>query len=158
LTSAIPSSIDKDIKKESLWDKAIDAEQRIKQIGETIEPEFYEVITDRQKASQILVDLAKSVKSEELILLPNDKSMVRLNRLGVFDYAIKASQENAAEVKIICPLSQVNSHIVKKISDHAPNIKATTPHPAAQTTLDLNGIQASTSKHKTTNKQLFLFF
>jgi two-component system, OmpR family, sensor histidine kinase VicK len=123
LTSAIPSSIDKDIKKESLWDKAIDAEQRIKQIGETIEPEFYEVITDRQKASQILVDLAKSVKSEELILLPNDKSMVRLNRLGVFDYAIKASKENAAEVKIICPLSQVNSHIVKKISDHAPNIK-----------------------------------
>jgi two-component system, OmpR family, sensor histidine kinase VicK len=123
LTSPIPSSIDKDIKKESLWDKAIDAEQRIKQIEETIEHELYDVITDRQKASQILVDLAKSVKSEALILLPNDKSMVRLNRLGVFDYTIKASQENAAEVKIICPLSQVNSHIVKKITDHAPNIK-----------------------------------
>jgi two-component system sensor histidine kinase VicK len=49
--------------------------------------------------------------------------MVRLNRLGVIDYAIKASQENHAEVKIICPLSDVNSEIIKKISDNAPNIK-----------------------------------
>jgi two-component system, OmpR family, sensor histidine kinase VicK len=49
--------------------------------------------------------------------------MVRLDRLGVIDYAIKASQQNAAEVKVICPLSQVNFEIVKRISDKAPNIK-----------------------------------
>ena len=35
--------------------------------------------------------------------------MIRLNRLGVIDYTIKASQEKDAEVKIICPLSEVNS-------------------------------------------------
>jgi signal transduction histidine kinase len=58
-----------------------------------------------------------------LILLPNDKSMLRLDRLKVFDYVIKASQENAAEVKIVCPLSKVNFDIVKRISDDAPNIK-----------------------------------
>jgi hypothetical protein len=40
--------------------------------------------------------------------------MVRLNLLGVIDYTIKASHENGAEVKIICPLSEVNSEIVKK--------------------------------------------
>jgi two-component system, OmpR family, sensor histidine kinase VicK len=50
--------------------------------------------------------------------------MVRLDRLQVFDYILKVSQENnGAGVKIICPLSQINSHIVKRISDLAPNIK-----------------------------------
>ncbi|MFL6383331.1 MAG: ATP-binding protein, partial [Nitrososphaeraceae archaeon] len=69
------------------------------------------------------VELAKSVKEEALIVLPNDRSMVRLDRLGVIDYAIKASQVNGADVKIICPLSEVNSRVVKKISDNAHNIK-----------------------------------
>ncbi|MFL6383871.1 MAG: sensor histidine kinase [Nitrososphaeraceae archaeon] len=123
-TSSSPSSMDKDIKKGTLRDNTTTlGEQIIREIEQAVEPEFYDVITDRQKAGQILVELAKSVKSEALLLLPRDKSMVRLDRLQVFDYIIKASQENDAEVKIICPLSQINSHIVKRISDYAPNIK-----------------------------------
>jgi two-component system, OmpR family, sensor histidine kinase VicK len=118
------SQIDKDVK-EDLHEIMQYQEQTSLEIEKAIEPEFSEVVTDHQKAGQILVELAKSVKSEALILLPRDKSMVRLDRLQVFDHIIKASQENnnAAEVKIICPLSQINSHIVKRISDCAPNIK-----------------------------------
>ena len=118
------SHIDKDVK-EDLHEIMQYQEQTSLEIEKEIEPEFFEVVTDHQKASKILVELAESVKSEALILLPRDKSMVRLDRLQVFDYIIKASQENnnAAEVKIICPLSQINSHIVKRISDCAPNIK-----------------------------------
>jgi two-component system, OmpR family, sensor histidine kinase VicK len=107
---------------ENLWNKSIPAEQRIKEIEEGIEPEFYDIIDDRTKAGQILVDLAKSINKQALLLLPNDKSMVRLDRLGVIDYTIKASQEKGAEVKIICPLSEVNSEILKQISNKAPNI------------------------------------
>src|ERR687887_412864 len=40
---------------DSFWNKAIPAEQRIRDIEEGLEREFFEVITDRQKASQILV-------------------------------------------------------------------------------------------------------
>jgi two-component system sensor histidine kinase VicK len=107
----------------TLWDKATSAEQKIREIEEGIEQEYYKVITDHKKVSQILLELAKSVKEEALIVLPNDRSMVRLDRLGVIDYAIKASQVNGTDVKIICPLSEVNSKVVKKISDNAPNIK-----------------------------------
>ena len=67
--------------------------------------------------------MAKSVKEEALLLLPNDKAMVRTERLGVIDYVIKASQENGATIKIICPLSKLNSNIVKRISEQAPNIR-----------------------------------
>jgi two-component system, OmpR family, sensor histidine kinase VicK len=107
---------------ETFWDKAISAEQRIREIEEEREPDFYEVITDNEKASQILIDLAHSVKKEALFFLPNDKAMLRLDRMGLIDHTIKASQ-NGATVKIICPLSNGNDHIVKKISEKAPQIQ-----------------------------------
>src|ERR671921_830805 len=107
-----------------LWRDAIDAKERILSIEQGIEPEFFEVINDREKANQILVDLAKSVKKEALFLLPNDKAIIRVDRVGVVDYLINASQQkNAAVIKIICLLSEENSGVLKKISEHAPNIK-----------------------------------
>ncbi|HYT42763.1 MAG TPA: HAMP domain-containing sensor histidine kinase, partial [Methylomirabilota bacterium] len=94
---------------------------------EGVEPEIFEVITDPLKASQIIVDLAKSVRREAIFLLPADKSMRRVDRLGVIDHLIKASQ-NSATVRIICPLSEENSDIVKKISTSAPNIRILNGH------------------------------
>jgi two-component system, OmpR family, sensor histidine kinase VicK len=107
---------------DTLWDRAIPAEQKINEIEEGIEPEFLEVITDHKKASQIVIDLAKSAKTEVLLLLPNDKGMIRMDKLGVIDYLIKASSQNGASIKIICPLSEENSDSVKRISQKAPNI------------------------------------
>jgi hypothetical protein len=126
--TASPSQIDKDDVKEDLHKIMQYQEQTSLEIEKektkAFEPEFFEVVNDLQKAGRILVKLAKSVKNEALILLPRDKSMVRLDKLQIFDYIIKASQQNnAIEVKIICPLSQINSHIVKRIYDCAPNIK-----------------------------------
>ena len=107
---------------DTFWDKAISAEQRIREIEEEREPDFYEVITDNEKASQILIDLAKAVKKEALFLLPNDKAMLRLDRMRLIDYAIKASQ-NGATVKIICQMSEANAKVVKRISERAPLIQ-----------------------------------
>jgi len=107
---------------DALWNKAISAEQRIREIEEGIEPEFFEVFTDNGKVTQILIDVTKSAKKEVLMLLANDKSMVRMATLGVIDYVIRVSQENVT-VKIICPLSEENSEIVKRISEQAPSIK-----------------------------------
>ena len=127
--TASPSQIDRNDVKEDLHKIMQYQEQTSLEIEKektkAFEPEFFEVVSDLQQAGQILVKLAKSVKSEALILLPRDKSMVRLDKLQVFDYIIKASQQNnaAVEVKIICPLSEINAHIVKRISDCAPNIK-----------------------------------
>jgi hypothetical protein len=107
---------------EELWKNGIDAKDRIAAIEQGLEPEFLEVITDNEKASQILVDLAKSVKKEALFLLPIDRAMSRVDRLGIIDYLIHASR-NGAEVKIICPLSSENADIVKRISSNARDIK-----------------------------------
>jgi two-component system, OmpR family, sensor histidine kinase VicK len=107
----------------SLWNRSMPAELIIKEIEEGIEAEFFEVIDETKKISQILIDLAKSVTNEMLLLLPNDRAMVRINKLGVIDYLVKASKENGASIKIICPLSAANSFIVKWVTDNAPDIK-----------------------------------
>jgi two-component system sensor histidine kinase VicK len=107
---------------EELWRNGTDAADRIREIEQGIEPEFLEVINDHEKVSQIVVDLVKSARREVLLLLPSSKGMVRMDRLRGFDYLINASQ-NGATINIICPLSEENSDIVKKISQKAPNIR-----------------------------------
>jgi two-component system sensor histidine kinase VicK len=109
---------------DTLWNRAIPAEQKIKEIEEGIEPEYFEVFTDRdrERVSQILLNLAKSVKKEALILIPSAKAMIRVDRLGAIDHIIDASQRGAT-VKIICPLSEENSRIIRKIDEQAPAVK-----------------------------------
>jgi signal transduction histidine kinase len=109
---------------EELWNNGVDAKERIASIEQGLEPEFLEVIADHKKASKILVDLAKSVKKEGLLLLPISRSMVRMDRLGVIDHLIQASRKNdSVQIKIICPLSSENEEIAKRISTSTPNIR-----------------------------------
>src|SRR5919199_1662486 len=105
-----------------LWKDGIDAKERIVAIEQGIEPEFVEVINDSQRAKKVLIDLTKSVRKEALFILPNDKAMRRVDKLGVIDHLINASQ-NGAIIKIICPLSKENFDIVKKMSDNGSNIR-----------------------------------
>ena len=109
---------------ESFWNKAIPAEQRIREIEEGIEPEFFEIIAERKKISQIFLDLVGSAKKEALVLFPNDKAMVRAYRLGLIDYLVELSQnEKAVSIKIICQLSDENVGIVQRVSEQAPGIR-----------------------------------
>ena len=108
---------------ETLWKKSTSAEEKIRQFEEGTTPEYFEVFTDRDRevVSQILLELAKSVREEALILLPNARAMVRVDRLGFIGYIIEASQKGAT-VKIICPLSDENLEILNKISEQAPAV------------------------------------
>jgi two-component system, OmpR family, sensor histidine kinase VicK len=105
----------------NLWEKSTPAIQRIKELEEGTESEFFKVITDNKKISQILIDLINSVVKEVVLLLPNDRALVRIDKLGIIDSLIKASQ-NGVIVKIICPLSKGNLQIQKKIADNASDI------------------------------------
>ena len=109
---------------ETLWNKAIPAEQRLREIEEGIEAEVFETITNHEVISQILVDLAKSVKKEALFFLPNDKAMVRIDKLGIVDYLIKASQKSDTTIiRVVCPLSNENAEVTNKIAKNAPRIQ-----------------------------------
>ncbi|HEV2877707.1 MAG TPA: HAMP domain-containing sensor histidine kinase, partial [Nitrososphaeraceae archaeon] len=97
------------------WENAIQSKDRIHQLETGIEPEFYKVITDGEMAGQLIRDLTISVKREALLFLPNSKSLVRSDNLGIIDKLIETSQKGAT-VKIICPMSEQNLNTVEKIS------------------------------------------
>lgn len=107
---------------EALWNKSLPAEDMINEIEAGVDPEVLELISDRNKATEIYVDLARSVEKEALFLLADSKAMLRADKLGVIDYLIRASSEKGATIKIVCPLDKENSEIVKRISVKAPNI------------------------------------
>ena len=100
----------------------LSAENRIREIQKGRESEFLEVIQDAQKATDIYVDLARSIDNEGLLLFANSMAMVRADRLGIVDYLIRASNKEAS-IKIICPLTEENIQIIKKISEKAPRIR-----------------------------------
>jgi hypothetical protein len=81
---------------EALWNKSLPAEDIINEIEAGVEPEVLELISDRNKATEIYVDLARSVEKEALFLLADSKAMLRADKLGVIDYLIRASSEKGA--------------------------------------------------------------
>jgi signal transduction histidine kinase len=112
---------------DSLWNKSIGANEKIREIEEGIEAEFYEVITDNEKAKDVYIDLAKSIEKEALLLFANSKAVLRSDKLGIINYLIEASTKTGAmkgaTIRIICPLTVENSHIIKKILEKAPDIR-----------------------------------
>ena len=72
-----------------------------------------------RKQHNILIDLAKNAQNEILFLLPNDKALTRIDRLGIIDYLVgkcnEEKKEGMIQVKIICPLSDTNLNIVNRI-------------------------------------------
>jgi two-component system, OmpR family, sensor histidine kinase VicK len=108
---------------ETLWTKAIPAEDKIREIEEGTESQFLQIISDRKKATEIYIDLARSVNNEALLLFANGRAMQRADKLGILDCLIDASQKKGALVKIISPLTEENSQIVQRICDRAPSVK-----------------------------------
>jgi two-component system, OmpR family, sensor histidine kinase VicK len=62
---------------ETFWDKAIPAKNKIKEIEEGLKYEYLEAISDYKKATDIYIDLARSVEKEALLLFANSKVMSR---------------------------------------------------------------------------------
>ena len=112
---------------DNVWNKSIGANEKIREIEEGIESEFYEIITDNEKAKNVFIDLAKSIENEALLLFANSQALIRSDKLGIINYLIEASSKTGAmkgaTIRIICPLTIENSHVISKILEKAPDIR-----------------------------------
>jgi two-component system sensor histidine kinase VicK len=107
---------------ETLWNKAVPAEQRIRELEQGVEREFVEVITDGARATQLFVEFASSVKKEAQLILSHSMVMERTRKLGMWDLLIEAAN-NGAKIQVISPITNNNEQLVKEITVRAPNIK-----------------------------------
>jgi two-component system, OmpR family, sensor histidine kinase VicK len=76
---------------DTLWNVSVPAEQRIEQLDEGIEHEFLQVISNQKKVSQVFTHIVESMEKEALILVPTDRIMTGLDKLGIIKHIIKAS-------------------------------------------------------------------
>jgi two-component system sensor histidine kinase VicK len=49
--------------------------------------------------------------------------MIRTDKLGMWDHLIQASNQKKANIRVVCPITNINAHIANRISLIAPNIK-----------------------------------
>lgn len=89
---------------EMLWRKAVSSEDRIREIEEGVEPEFIEVISDKNQVARLLLKLVKEAKKEVMVLLPNANAVERVNKMGLWHELIAASK-NKIKVRVICPFT-----------------------------------------------------
>ena len=96
---------------ETLWNKAIPADQKIRGIEEGIELGKTDIIQSPSKILELFINLIKSAKSEVLLMLPTINAFLREERIGVIELLKKSATENNVHVRIITP----SIDVVKKI-------------------------------------------
>jgi nitrogen-specific signal transduction histidine kinase len=98
---------------ESFWNKAIPAENRIKELEEGFVLGSTEVIQIPSRTKELFLDLVKSAKEEVLLLLPTTNAFLREQRIGIIQL-LKEAAERSVIVRILTP---INKTIEESIHD-----------------------------------------
>jgi two-component system, OmpR family, sensor histidine kinase VicK len=114
----------------TLWNKAISSEEKIKEIEEGIEPEFTEIIRNHDDSQSLEWDLLEATKEEIQIIYSTIKAYKLQESLGVMDYLAKLSN-SGIKVKLLTPKDS-------SIEESLQNLKATS-------TIDINYLETETA-------------
>lgn len=107
---------------QALWATAKLAEERMAEVEEGREPEFFESIRDRNEASDIFQSLVITSKEEILLQLPSSKTLEQLQKLRAIDKLVEKSTNPSLVIKVITPVDLQNDTAVKNICERAPGI------------------------------------
>ncbi|HEX6280677.1 MAG TPA: HAMP domain-containing sensor histidine kinase [Nitrososphaera sp.] len=87
---------------ETLWNKAIPAEQRIKEIEEGRAPEKLEIIEDTQKSISRAFDIMNKTQKELLVLFATQRTFTIALQAGTA-YIYRKMSENGVKIKVLVP-------------------------------------------------------
>lgn len=97
---------------ENLWSQSIPAKQKIRELEEGIESEFFDVIYDYQKIIIILNKIIGLSKGEIRVLLPIEEYLIILGNKGIVDKLLEFSKKNNT-LKIITTKEEMNFNFNK---------------------------------------------
>jgi two-component system, OmpR family, sensor histidine kinase VicK len=100
---------------ETLWNKAIPAEQRIREIEEGIKPEVIETIREPKVTQERVFELIRSAKEEILIIFSTSNAFRRQEKAGALDLLIRTAKSKDLKVRILSPVDDYVGNIVDKI-------------------------------------------
>ena len=100
---------------ETLWSKAIPAEQRIREIEEGIKPEVIETIREPEVTQARVLEIIKSANEEILVIFSTSSAFRRQERAGAVDLLIRTAKSRHLKVRVLSPFDDYVRNIIDKI-------------------------------------------
>ncbi len=117
---------------ETLWDKAVPAEQRIKEIEQESELQRIAVIYDARQTLELFHWLIMSAEREIKVVFPTANALIRQDKAGILFLLQEAAAVKKCQVKVLMPNDESirnfmhdNSNISTRFIDHEESGKAT---------------------------------
>jgi two-component system sensor histidine kinase VicK len=100
---------------ETLWSKAIPAEQRIREIEEGIKLEVIETIREPEVTQARALEIIKSANEEILVIFSTSNAFRRQERAGAVDLLIRTAKSRHLKVRVLSPFDDYVRNIIDKI-------------------------------------------
>jgi K+-sensing histidine kinase KdpD len=99
----------------ALWDKAVPAEHRIREIEQGVEPQRIAVIYDAGQALELYQSLIMSAEKEIKVVFPTTSALIRQDKAGILFLLQEAAAVKKCQVKVLMP----NDELIRNfIRDH----------------------------------------
>jgi two-component system sensor histidine kinase VicK len=116
---------------ETLWNKAVPAEHRIREIEQGIEPQRIEVVYDAGQALELYQSLIMSAEIEIKLMFPTSNAVIRQDKAGILFLLQEASKK--CQIKLLMPNDDLirnfiptdNSAVVTRFIEQQEGGKAT---------------------------------
>jgi two-component system, OmpR family, sensor histidine kinase VicK len=98
---------------ETLWNKAIPAEQRITEIEKGVKPEVIETIREPEQLQERVFELLTSAKEEVLIIFSTANAFRRQEKAGGIDLLRRTAKSKDLKIRVLSPIDDY----IRKITD-----------------------------------------
>ena len=97
----------------ALWDKAVPAEHRIREIEQGIEPQRIEVVYDAGQALELYQSLIMSAEKEIKVVFPTTNALVRQDKAGILFLLQEAATVKKCQVKVLMPNDELIHNFIR---------------------------------------------
>jgi two-component system sensor histidine kinase VicK len=99
----------------TLWNKAIPAEERIMEIDEGLKPAFMETLRNAVEVQNIGIGLVRSAKEEILILFSTPNSFRRQQKAGLIQLLKDVASQSDVKIRILTHINSRTSGILESL-------------------------------------------
>ena len=103
---------------DSLWDRAISAEQKIAELEGGTKPDIIEVIQNSSRTKDLYLNLINNSKEEIMLLFPTTNAFVRQDKIGVLESSIEAVKHRSVKVRILMPAHELTGDRVGQLKQY----------------------------------------
>jgi two-component system, OmpR family, sensor histidine kinase VicK len=99
---------------EAFWNRAIFADQKIREIEEGLDFGKTEIIQDSYAAKELFINMVRSAADEILLIIPTVNAFYREERIGVIQLIKEAAEQRGVKVKVLIPSNDIIDKILQK--------------------------------------------